>query len=208
MRAVGRAGFVAGTVAALVAAGGTASAGEPVNDTGSAVLVDASYTRDGVTGYVSAWQQQQRPARLFLFEQSGGWIDCLSGAAAEPGDEGSAYVGTFTYGEGTASVTTGPRYGTGSAKGSVEAYRETIDGCTETNVVTGIGTVPVAVDLVANGELTTTRNRADYHVPSELNEHYSLTFTSRSAAGTAEVAGLTARADGLVGKSAWTYHAN
>lgn len=211
MRTVARVGLTAVAVPVLLvgAGAGTASANEfVVNDTGSAVMVDASYTRGDVSGYVGAWQQQNGDGILWFFEQSGDWVQCTGADTKKTTDDTYGFVGSFVYGEGAATVTVAPRYATGTATGTTNAYREDIDDCTGTWNVTDIGQVPVRVDLAATGPVTTTRDRSGYHVPSQFNDRYSFSFTGRTASGTVDVAGDTASGDGVIGKNSWTYHSN
>lgn len=144
MRTIGRAGFMAGAVPVLLAGTGTgagtaSAAGYVFNDNGNAVMVDASYTRGDVSGYVGAWQQQNGDGYLWYFEQSGDWVQCTGAGTKKTADDTYGFVGTFVYGEGTATVTTAPRYASGTAVGTANAYREDIDDCAGTWNVTDIG---------------------------------------------------------------------
>lgn len=211
MRTVARMGLTAATVPVLLvgAGAGTASANEfVINDNGSAEMVDASYTRGDVHGYVGAWQQQNGDGIVWFFEQSGDWVQCTGAGTKKTTDDTYGFVGAFVYGEGAATVTTAPRYASGTAVGTAYAYREDIDDCAGTTTFTDLGAVPVRLDLAATGPVTTTRHRDGYHVPSRFNDRYSFTFTGRTAAGTVDVGGATAAGEGLVGKTSWTYHSN
>lgn len=211
MRTVVRVGLTAVAVPALLvgAGAGTASANEfVVNDNGSATMVDASYRHDSGTGYVTAWQQKDGVGYVSFFEQSGGWVKCAGGRTRNEADDVFGYVGTLRYGEGVASVTAGARYATGSAAGTVEAYRDDVDDCAATYATSYVGAVLVSLDLAATGPVHTTRSRDGYHVPSVFNGHYSFSFTGRTAVGTATVDGVSGAAEGLVGKTTWTYHSN
>lgn len=209
MRTTVRAGIVTVAASALLAGAGAAEANDYViNDNGSALLVDASYERDGVTGFAYVWQQQNGDATAFLWEQSGGWVQCAGASTKRTADDVYGFVGTFTYGTGGGTVAVAPRYATGSATAVVTAYREDVDECNGRSAVTDLGTVSLAIDLAAAGPVTSTRTRDGYHVPSEYNDRYSLSFTGRTGAGTVDVRGLSAAATGTIAKSTWSYHAN
>lgn len=209
MRAAGRAAIVMAATATLLG-GGTASATSEfvVNESGNAVLVDASYQRDTVTGYVYGWQQKNGDGYVALFEMSGTVVQCEGESTPRESDDVFGFVGSYLYGEGTGSVTTGTRYATGSLTGTVESYRDDYDECVGTVATTYAGPLPVSVDLAATGPVATSRGRDDFHVPSQFNDRYRFSFTSRAAAGTATVGGATAAADGLIGKTVWSYHSN
>ena len=209
MRATGRAAIVMAATATLLG-GGTASAANEfvVNDNGSAVLVDVAYARDGVDGYVYGWQQKNGDGYVSLFEMSGSVVQCAGQSTRRESDDVFGFVGSYRYGEGTGSVTTGTRYATGSLTGMVESYRDDFDECAGTYETTYAGALPVRVDVTATGPVETTRGRNGYHVPSLFNGHYGFSFTSRTATGTATIGGVASAADGQVGKTTWTYHAN
>ena len=209
MRAVARMGIVVGAASVVLAGAGTASANEfVVNDKGTALVVDASYSRDGAYGFVSAWQQQNGDGYLYFYEQSGDWVQCSGASTKKTTDDVYGFVGSSTYGDGTASITVAPRYARGSVTGTVTAFREDIDECAGTYVCIDLGTLPVAMDLGATGPVTTTRDRGGYHQPSGFNDRYSFTFTGRDASGTVDVAGVTSEGVGVVGKTSWAYHSN
>lgn len=206
----GRVAVVAGTACALLASGGTpALANDRVfNDNGSALVVDATYTRDGADGFAYAWQQQGGEGMAFFFEQSGDWVQCAGAKTKTPNDDVYGFVGTFLFGEGPATVTAGARYATGSATATVYAYRDVIDECTGTYTTTPVGEMDLAIGLTTSGGTSTTRDRSRFHIPGELNNHSSFTFTGAWGSGTATVGGDTVAADGFVGTSRWSYHSS
>lgn len=209
-RSIGRAALVGAAAAALVAAGGgTAAAGEfVVNDSGTALLVDASYVTEGGTGYVSAWQQQGGEGWVFMAEENGVWTQCAGKGGKKSGDDRWGFVGTFTYAEGPGTVSVSGRYATGSGSGTVSGFTDVVDDCAGTYATREFGPIAVSVALAATGNVYTERGSGSFHLPGQFNERYAFTFSGRAASGTATVDGVTRPADGGIGKTSWKYHAN
>ncbi len=196
---------IAAATLLLVTLAAPASAGYVFNERGSAEVVQGSWwseSGDSSTyGSAYAWQVSGGESFLEVYEQSGQWVPC------DDTGEFWGFVGTWTFGNGPATVTIGRNYSTGTATGEVQLFTSTVNECAgEYSEVVEPATV--TIDMTGSGSLYRSRSSGSFKVPGEFNDNYSWSSVGRSATGNVAFGTTSVAAQGEIGKITWRSHSN
>ena len=207
---------------ALGVVGPVAAAPNVSNTSGGGESIYGEWSAGSTWGYVSVGEESGYGALAEIYQESGQWVECETGAP-EPGKDtpttqdttGGDYgfVGTRTWGysEGGVTVDLSRRLDSGHATGSIELSTTTVDECAGVHgdeAVSEVVTFDVSVS--ATSPLASFRDRGTYKVPSEFNGHDSYRGKERAAHGTV-VAGSSIDATFIsAGMSVvtWSDHSN
>ena len=196
---------------------GTVAAGGPnvQNISGGATIPQADWeTSDANGGYTSGYaaasvEQGQSAAYLEFSQQSVTWVLCSdAGTPNDESDDVYGSVGSFSYGNGPATLTLGKSYSSASASAALDVDTFTFDECPGTKGESQSSNVQVAFDLMANGPLIKQSGRGTFHVPGQFNDHHTFRSTSRAATGSVSIGGASIDANGAIGKVNWSEHTN
>lgn len=207
---------------ALGVVGPVAAAPNVSNTSGGGESIYGEWASDTVYGYVSVGQDSSYGGSAEIYQESGTWVECDTGAA-DPGKDtpttqdttGGDYgfVGTRTWGysEGGVTVDLSRRLDSGHATGSIELSTATVNECAGDygdDAVSEVVTLDVSV--TAASPLASFRENSSYKIPSVFNGHDSYRGKERAAHGTV-VAGSSIDATFIsAGMSVvtWSDHSN
>ena len=181
---------------ALGVVGPVAAAPNVSNTSGNSESIYGEWSTDGTYGYVSVGKDSAYGGFAEIYEESGTWVECDTGAVdpgkgtpttqdTTGGDYGFVGTRTWGYSEGDVTVELSRRLDSGHASGSVELYTATVDECAGDY---GDDAVPEVVTLdvsaSAAGPLASFRDHGSYKIPSQFNAHQNVRGKERAATGT------------------------
>jgi hypothetical protein len=185
---------------ALGVVGPVAAAPNVSNTSGGGESIYGEWSSGSTWGYVSVGEESGYGGFAEIYQESGQWVECETGAPepgkdtpttqdTTPGDGDYGFVGTRTWGysAGTVTVDLTRRLESGHGTGSIEISTVTVDECAGVysgDVVSEVITLDVSVS--ATGPLASFRDRGTFKVPSEFNGHQTYRGKERSASGTVE----------------------
>ena len=186
------AGLLALGVVGPVAAGSNVS-----NSSGSGQSIYGEWASDTGYGYVSVGEDSSYGGFAEIYQETGVWVECATGAAAPGkdtpttqdttgGDGDYGFVGTRTWGysEGGVTVELSRRLESGHATGSIELSTTTVDECAGEYGDAVSEVVTFDVSVTATGPIASFRDRGSYKVPSQFNGHQTYRGKERAATGT------------------------
>lgn len=210
MRKLGVA-LLAGTLA--LAAAAPVSAGQTtINSSGFAVTAQGGWERfDEATGtyefgWVAAWKEQNQPAFLEFYGGTSQEIVCSPARGNRPAT--TAFLDTFSYGSGAATLDVSRNYTTASASAVIDVWTSTYNGCTGEYSESFASGVTVTLALTGSGDLVKERGTWSFKIPSQFNGHSRYAVTYRLATGTASLDGVGHDVSGAIGKVSWSEHVN
>ena len=183
---------------ALGVVGPVAAAPNVSNTSGGGESIYGEWSSDTTYGYVSVGNDSNYGGFAEIYQESGTWVECATGAAG-PGKDAPTtqdttggggdygFVGTRTWGysDGGVNVDLSRRLDSGHATGSIELSTATVDECAGDY---GDDAVPevVALDVsvTAAGPLASFRDHSTYKMPSQFNGHENYRGKERAASGT------------------------
>ena len=180
---------------ALGVVGPVAAAPNVSNTSGSGESIYGEWSSDSTYGYVSVGEDSAYGGFADIYQETGTWVECDTGAAdpgkgapttqdTTGGDYG--FVGTriWGYSEGL-TVDLSRRLDSGHATGTVELYTATVDECAGDygdDAVSEVATLDVTV--TGAGPLASFRDHGSYKVPAQFNAHQNVRGKERAATGT------------------------
>jgi hypothetical protein len=212
------AGLLALGVVGPVAAGANVS-----NTSGTGESIYGEWSAGGTYGYVSVGEDSHYGGFADIYQESGTWVECDSGAPVPgkdtaitqdttPGEGEYGFVGTRTwgYGEGL-TVDLSRRLDSGRAAGAVELYTATVDECAGDygdDAVSEVVTLDVSV--TAAGPLASFRGHGSYKTPSQFNGHENYRGKERAASGSVSAGSSIDATFDFAGMSVltWSEHSN
>ena len=137
-------------------------------------------------GYVSVGKDSAYGGFAEIYQESGTWVECDTGAAdpgkgtpttqdTTGGDYGFVGTRTWGYSEGDVTVDLSRRLDSGHATGTIELYTATVDECAGDygdDAVSEVVTLDVSV--TAAGPLASFRDHGSYKIPSQFNGHQNV----------------------------------
>ena len=206
---------------ALGVVGPVAASPNVSNTSGGGDSIYGEWSSDTVNGYVSIGKDTAYGGSAEIYQESGTWVECDTGAPdpdkgtpttqdTTGGDYG--FVGTRTWGTSDGiTLTLSRRLDSGHATGSIELFSATVDECAGDygdEAVSEVVTLDVSV--TAASPLASFREQSSYKIPSVFNGHDSYRGKERAAHGTV-VAGSSIDATFIsAGMSVvtWSDHSN
>ena len=213
-------------LAGLLALGvvGPVAAGPNVSNTsGSGSSIYGEWSSEGTFGYMSVGFDSAYGAFADIYEESGEWVECEPGDGLPardkdpiaydtgPGGDIYGFVGTRTWGYGyDVDVDISRRLETGTARGTIELYTETVDECNgiyDGDVLPDV--TALEVDVVGLGSVASFRGGNFYKLPSEFNAHSTYRGKERAASGSVTAGPIEATlGSAYMSQVTWSEHSN
>ena len=135
-------------------------------------------------------------------------VTCDAGTPGDPSDDFQATRGSGRTGDGLGTVTIAPNLQSAVVTGDITITSYVFDWCAGTWDVTDVETaVPLRIDLVAAGAPTIDSSTSRELLPGVYNSHQLTNGISRTAVGTASLAGRPLAFEaGLISRNRWSYH--
>ena len=205
------AGLLVLAVAAPVAAGPNVG-----NYSSSVSIAQANWgSKDGATetysyGYLTVSQEQgSSDAFAEYSEYREQYVQCTGTETPDdPEDDTFAANTSSVWGFGPASLSIDGKFASARATAVVDAYTETVDGCTGESSYDEISGLSIGLDLTATSSTVRESGRGSFHLPGEFNNHSSYKATYRFAEGTVDGVNGPQDAFGQIGKVFWSEHSN
>ena len=205
------AGLFALTLTAPVLAGPNVG-----NYSGSATIAQANWDSwDESTGaYGSGFiavVREQGPSEAYAeySEYSEVYMQCTGAETPDdPEDDTYGIVGSYAYGWGSATLTTGKNFGTASATGELSIGREAFNECTGEWTFEELPGFAFSLDLTATSGTIRESGRGSFQLPGEFNSHSSYKSVYRFAEGTFEGPDGAQSVSGMIGTVSWRDHSN
>ena len=163
-------------------------------------------------GYVFArLDKGQQVATVDFFQGSDQKVQCTGqDTPDDESDDTWGVIFSYMYGSGPAtSFAVTKNYGSAMASASLEVFQESWNDCTGEGSYESLGSIDVALDLAGDGPLVRQTGGGSFHIPGDVNSHYSMRSSTRSGVGSVSVDGNEMTVDfGIIGTVSWKEHVN
>jgi hypothetical protein len=206
---------------ALGVVGPVAASPNVSNTSGGGDSIYGEWSSDTVNGYVSIGKDTAYGGSAEIYQESGTWVECDTGAPdagkgtpttqdTTGGDYG--FVGTRTWGTSDGvTLVLSRRLDSGHATGSIELFSATVDECAGDYGDEAVSeVVTLDVNVTAASQLASFREKSSYKIPSVFNGHDSYRGKERAATGTVVAGSLINATFISAGMSVvtWSDHSN